>query len=69
MIRFIDLTKEYWTDPDEGVPVCAFLRTNDDRFIKTIDGAHTFGQQEEVNEHPESQRLRGLMPDNFFKKL
>jgi hypothetical protein len=66
MIRFIDLTKDYWTYPDDGVPICAFLRTNDDRFIETINGEHTFGSQEEVNEHPESHRLRGLMPDNFF---
>jgi hypothetical protein len=64
MIRFIDLTETACTDPECGVPSCAFLHGG--LFIENRHEEHTFDSQEEVNEHPESHRLRGLMPDNFF---
>lgn len=33
MMRFIDCTKAYWTDPDEPTPVFAFLDTTTDTFL------------------------------------
>lgn len=65
MIRFIDLTEEYWTDPDVGFPVCAFLSTNTDCFLQTSEGHHTF-HEDEIAEHPQSERLLALVPEGFF---
>ena len=67
MIRFVDLSEDYWTDPEIGHPVCAFLRTNNDKFLKTDMGDHTFSDMEDINSHPEAERLLGLMPDGFFE--
>jgi hypothetical protein len=66
MIRFIDLSHEYWTDPACGWPVCAFLSTSDDIFIKAGDGCHVFGQPEEIDEHPLAKGLWALVPKGFF---
>jgi hypothetical protein len=66
MIRFIDLSHEYWTDYTCGSPVCAFLSTNDGKFITTLDGCHTFGCPDSVNEHPQAERLWPLVPKGFF---
>ncbi len=67
MIRFIDLTEEYWIDPECGFPLCAFLCTSSDTFIKTLDDIHVFTDQDEIDEHSQAARLRSLMPNNFFK--
>ena len=66
MIRFIDLTEEYWTHPEVSSPICAFLNTSDDRFLQTEDGQHTFDCLEEVKEHPRAKRMLALLPNNFF---
>lgn len=49
MIRFIDLTEAYWTDPEEKTPSCAFLDTRTDKFIACpLIDAHTFDSLEDV---------------------
>lgn len=68
MLRFIDLSKEYWTDPMYGSPICAFLSTSDDRFLQSLNGTHTFSSLEEIREHPQASRMEGLMPMGFFDK-
>ncbi len=67
MIRFVDLTEAYWSDPEEGKSVCAFLSTNDDCFLKNICNSHTFFDLEEIEEHPYADRLIGLLPKGFFE--
>ena len=42
MLRFIDLTEDYWTDPECGSPVCAFLCTTSDRFYENEYGGQVF---------------------------
>jgi hypothetical protein len=66
MIRFVDLTDDYWTDPEEGKPVCAFLSTTSDCFLENACGSHTFDSMEEIEEHPNADRFIGLMPEGFF---
>ena len=67
MIRFIDLSEEYWTDPEEnGAPICAFLSTSDGRFLTAEDGQQTFSSFEDVLDHPQAARLVHLLPFNFF---
>lgn len=68
MIRFVDLTEAYWTDPSEGTPVCAFLSTTTDRFLENGDGFHIFDSLKEVEEHPDADRLIGLLPLGFFER-
>ena len=67
MIRFIDLSEEYWTDPDFGSPCCAFLCTVSDTFLQT-NGSQVFIEMVEVEEHPQAERLKRLMPDGFFEE-
>lgn len=67
MIRFVDLSEAYWTDPSVGKPICAFLDTVTDTFLKTEDGSQTFFGWDDVDSHKQSQRLRSLMPSDFFK--
>ncbi len=68
MIRFVDLTDDYWADPDEDTPICAFLSTSDNCFLRNTCGSHTFSDKEEIEEHPLAERLIGLLPDGFFDK-
>lgn len=70
MIRFVDLSDDYWTDPEYGHPICAFLCTSSDRFLETVDGEHTFNQAD-VDEYPDEgvrERMRSLTPDGFWSK-
>lgn len=69
MIRFVDLTEAYWTDPEFGHPVCAFLSTNNDKFLKTDMNCHTFSDIYDINSHPEAERLFRLMPRGFFERI
>ena len=69
MIRFIDLSKEYWTDPEFGFPLCAFLSTTTDTFLETMDGIHIF-RKEDVEEYPDKrmrQRMIALTPKGFWE--
>ena len=67
MIRFVDLTDAYWTEPG-GKPLCGFLSTVTDKFLESLDGEHTFRSTEEVLEHREGQRMLSLVPVGFFLK-
>lgn len=69
MIRFIDLSEAYWTDPEEGSPICAFLSTTSDIFLTNGDVEQTFSSLKEIEEHPDAERLISLMPDGFFKRV
>jgi hypothetical protein len=66
MLRFIDLSNDYWTDPECGSPICAFLSTSDDKFLLSVDGEHTFNCKDEILDHPQSLRMLGLVPNGFF---
>jgi hypothetical protein len=67
LIRFIDLTKDYWTHPSAESPCCAFLCTSTDKFVGNSDsGFHVFDSLEEIQEHPRAERLLPLVPDGFF---
>lgn len=64
MLRFVDLSEAYWTDGRK--PICAFLSTSDDRFLTTDSGEQTFSDMEEIELHPQSERMKRLMPPNYF---
>ncbi|MHC4296526.1 MAG: hypothetical protein ACYS7Y_04435 [Planctomycetota bacterium] len=71
MIRFIDLTGEYWTHPDCSSPICAFLSTSDDRFYMNQDGSCTFSSMEDITElgdHDFVKRMVALVPEGFFER-
>ncbi len=62
MIRFVDLT-------DTGeTPACALLNNSTDRFV-SIESGDIFFSLEEVEEHPDADRLLGLMPRGFFEQV
>jgi hypothetical protein len=71
MVRFIDLSLEYWAHPliNTG-PMCAFLSTSTDKFFENIDREHTFSSIEEIEELPlsVSNRLKGVVPPDFFER-
>jgi hypothetical protein len=66
MLRFIDLTKDYWTHPDFSSPMCAFLSTIDDKFLHNEVGEQTFLDEAEITEHEEGERMLALVPEGFF---
>ncbi len=70
MIRFVDLTPYYWTDPEssDNSPICAFLNTVTDNFIKSCNEDHTFLSWDDFDDMDEflRERIVGLMPPGFF---
>lgn len=64
MIRFVDLTEAYWTDPEETSPCCAFLDTRTDTFRCCEDGWHVFDTEEQVAGM--GPRFSGLVPQGFW---
>lgn len=66
MIRFIDLSEDYWTDPEFGSPCCAFLDTVNDCFLSNDLNNHIFFDQTEVDQHSCADRFKALMPEGFF---
>lgn len=66
MIRFVDLSDDYWFDPEDGTPLCAFIDTITDTFVDN-DGRHIFDSLEEIKSHSLSQRLEALTPEGFFE--
>jgi hypothetical protein len=70
MIRFVDLSKVYWTDPEEnGGPACAFLDTITDRFVALNTGDHALLFEDEIDFIPDMElrdRCRGLVPEGFW---
>lgn len=67
MIRFVDLTPFYWSDPEDRTPTCGFLDTVTDRFIDA-DGSHTFDSLDGVRAIPElGERCVALVPHAFFE--
>ncbi len=68
MIRFVDLSDAYWTDPvGSGRPICAFLSTGTNKFILSVDGQHTFSSEDEIRECDQGERMWGLTPKGFFE--
>lgn len=61
MIRFIDMTEEYFGGYDVGTPIWTFLCTSTDRFLENADGQHVF-DLDDVREHKQSERLLSLLP-------
>ena len=72
MIRFVNLTQTYWTDPECGHPICAFLSTVSDRFYTDDCGHMTFGGIEDIEfmdaDKETISRCRGLVPEGFFNQ-
>lgn len=70
MIRFVDLTDAYWTDPNERTPLCAFLHTANNRFIENDLLSHVCADMEDVCSMGEGgcygERCTGLVPSGFF---
>lgn len=66
MIRFIDLSDAFWTEPTCGTPICAFLSTVTGKFFTHGDGQHTFSCLDDFDDMPEKDRLLGLLPEGFF---
>ena len=66
MIRFIDLTADYWTDDVDNDPCCAFLSTNTDTFFLNADGCHVFHDLDAFEGIPDRERLLAMLPDGFF---
>jgi hypothetical protein len=73
MIRFIDLTNAYWTDPECGHPICAFLNTSSNRFYVNDGGEMTFSSLEEISyidvDWETKKRMMSLIPEGFFNKV
>ena len=72
MIRFIDLSDDYWTywtDSDSGHPVCAFLSTRTNRFLWAGTDRQVFSSLDEIREHPSSERMMALVPEGFFEQV
>lgn len=69
MIRFIDLTEQYFCE--KGIrcrALCAFISTSSDRFYETESGQHIFHDLEEILEHKEGERMARLVPNGFFNR-
>jgi hypothetical protein len=65
MIRFIDLTEQYFCNNgvEEALPPCwAFIDTTSDKFLTTDDGSHLF-DMDDIDMHPQAGRLRRLLPE------
>jgi len=67
MIRFIDLTTQYFCNNDGPMQAAAaawaFIDTTVDRFLEAGDGSHLFDLFD-IDEHPQAERLRRLIPTN-----
>jgi hypothetical protein len=65
MIRFIDLTAQYFCNshPDEldDMSQWAFIDTTTNKFLLNDAGSHLF-DDDDINEHPQAERLRCLVP-------
>lgn len=62
MIRFIDMTEEYFAGHEPvGCVIWTFLCTSTDRFLENADGQHVF-DLDDVREHKQAERLLSLIP-------
>lgn len=68
MIRFVDLSMAYWSDPDEPSPACAFVNTVVDRFIELEDGAQVAFDDDDIPGGDLGERLRALVPEGFWNR-
>lgn len=75
MIRFIDITRDYFALDDGDtlvdmsiMPICCFINTVTDMFIVNDGNAHTFHDFHDIDSIHENyrERCRGLVPDGFF---
>lgn len=73
MIRFVDLTRDYFcfgelSDPSSLSPTCAFANTITSKFIHDDGGEQIFFSQEDVAdiEKPLNERCLSLIPEGFF---
>lgn len=72
MIRFIDITKDYFALDDGdtlvGMPICCFINTVTNMFIVNDGNEHTFHDFHDIASIHENyrERCRGLVPDGFF---
>lgn len=64
MIRFVELNKDYYLDPEGTPPICAFLCTTADKFLVTENDSHVF-DIDDIREHEQSERLLSLTPEYF----
>lgn len=66
MIRFIDLTADYFCNNEVGnPPQWAFINTRNNRFLETRTGSHLFHIQD-IDEHPSADRLRHLVSQKII---
>lgn len=65
MILLVQLTDDYFCYTDDGLPPqLAFIDTVTDRFLETEDGSHLF-DTDDIDMHPQAERLRPLVPRQF----
>lgn len=72
MLRFVDLTEAYWTEPEDGRPCCAFLNTVTDSFVTNDFGCHVFNDMQDldgIENAGHRERCIALLPDGFFGGL
>lgn len=69
MIRFIDLTEDYFANGPPFSPVCAFVNTVDDKFITGDTGGQVFSDLDDVKHIPKyAYRCLMLVPEGFFSR-
>jgi len=69
MLRFIDLSSDYWNEPTDGHALCAFLNTSDNRFITNDAGEHIFSDMDDIESISDKDirlRAKRLLPERFF---
>ncbi len=72
MIRFIDMTRDYFCFGDFSAmstlsPTCAFADTIIDKFLSDSVGCQVFFSREDVADIPGmADRCLGLIPEGFF---
>jgi hypothetical protein len=77
MIRFLDLTKDYFALSEQAYQIgkaeypsiCAFIDTVTDTFLIGADAAMTFSDMQSVREMPGiGERCARLVPKDFFRE-
>jgi hypothetical protein len=69
VIRFVDLSTVYWTDPQNTTACCAFLNTVSDTFL-SFAGDHVCISEaclELIEDEGLRERCRSLLPEGFFQ--
>lgn len=73
MIRFIDITRDYFALDDDDtlidMPLCSFINTVNDYFIQDDGGSHVFHDFDDIESianMDHRQRCKNLVPTGFF---